>query len=106
MQSESAEAHANLASAYKDAARHDNAIQSYQKALKYRPDFPEAFANYVHSLCCVCEWKDRASHFQRLEQEVGGGPSVVGIRIREVKKMEQKNGNCHKNTVQYVEDTI
>ncbi len=44
------EAHANLASAYKDAARHDAAIVSYRRALELRSDFPEAFANLVHSL--------------------------------------------------------
>ncbi len=41
--------HANLASAYKDAARQDAAIASYRRALALRPDFPEAFANLVHS---------------------------------------------------------
>ena len=47
--------HANLASAFKDAARQDAAIASYRRALALRPDFPEAFANLVHSLqvgCC------------------------------------------------------
>jgi len=70
LQSESPEAHANLASAYKDAARPDTAITSYQWALQLRPDFPEAFANLVHSLQCVCEWKDRPHMFARLEAEV------------------------------------
>lgn len=70
LQAESAEAHANLASAYKDAARQDQAITSYRRALRLRPDFPEAFANYVHSLCCVCEWRDRPATFARLEKEV------------------------------------
>ena len=42
--------HANLASAFKDAARQDAAIASYRRALVLRPDFPEAFANLVHSL--------------------------------------------------------
>ena len=70
LQSESPEAHANLASAYKDAARQDTAITSYQKALQLRPDFPEAFANLVHSLQCVCEWRDRPALFARLESEV------------------------------------
>ena len=45
-----AEGHANLASAYKDATRQDVAIASYRNALALRPDFPEAFANLVHSL--------------------------------------------------------
>ena len=45
-----AEGHANLASAYKDAARQDVAIASYRRALSLRPDSPEAFANLVHSL--------------------------------------------------------
>ena len=34
-------------------------------------DFPEAFANYVHSLQCVCEWAERPALFARLQ--VGGG---------------------------------
>ena len=70
LQSESAEAHANLASCYKDAARQDTAITSYRRALQLRPDFPEAFANLVHSLQCVCEWRDRPALFQRMEAEV------------------------------------
>eukprot|EP00879_Flechtneria_rotunda_P000847 GHRR01000972.1.p1 GENE.GHRR01000972.1~~GHRR01000972.1.p1 ORF type:complete len:995 (+),score=320.30 GHRR01000972.1:341-3325(+) len=70
LQPDSPEGHANLASAYKDAARHDVAIQSYRRALALRPDFPEAFANYVHSLQCVCDWADRPALFKRLEQEV------------------------------------
>lgn len=45
-----AQGHANLASAFKDAARQDEAIASYRRALALRPDFPEAFANLVHSL--------------------------------------------------------
>ena len=70
LQAESAEAHANLASCYKDAARQDTAITSYRRALQLRPDFPEAFANLVHSLQCVCEWRDRPALFQRMEVEV------------------------------------
>jgi protein O-GlcNAc transferase len=70
LQPDSPEGHTNLASAYKDAARHDVAIQSYRRALTLRQDFPEAFANYVHSLQCVCDWADRPALFVRLEQEV------------------------------------
>lgn len=70
LQAESPEAHANLASAYKDAARQDTAITSYQRALQLRPDFPEAFANLVHSMQCVCDWTDRPQLFARLENEV------------------------------------
>ena len=47
------------------AGRHDEAIVSYRQALGARPDFPEAFANYVHSLQCVCEWRDRPQLFAR-----------------------------------------
>lgn len=82
LQPESAEAHANLASCYKDAARQDTAITSYRRALQLRPDFPEAFANLVHSLQCVCEWRDRPALFQRMEAEVcspGKIISVVGV---------------------------
>ena len=70
LQAESPEAHANLASAYKDAARQDTAIASYQRALQLRPDFPEAFANLVHSMQCVCDWTERPQLFARLENEV------------------------------------
>lgn len=70
LQPDAPEAHANLASAHKDSARHDAAIVSYKRALQLRPDFPEAFANLVHSLQCVCDWADRAGLFRRLEQEV------------------------------------
>lgn len=51
------------------AGRHDEAIASYRQALSLRPEFPEAFANYVHSLQCVCEWHDRPQLFARC----GGG---------------------------------
>lgn len=70
LQSESPEAHANLASAYKDVARHDVAVTSYKCALGLRPDFPEAFANLVHSLQCICDWQDRDKLFIRLQNEV------------------------------------
>lgn len=70
LQPESPEAHANLASAYKDAARQDTAIVRYQRALQLRPDFPEAFANLVHSLQCICDWTERPALFARLENEV------------------------------------
>ena len=76
LQPESAEAHANLASCYKDAARQDTAIASYRRALQLRPDFPEAFANLVHSLQCVCEWRDRPALFQRMEAEVRASGSA------------------------------
>lgn len=65
-----AEAHANLASTYKDSSRHDLAIVSYQRALAARPDFPEAFANLVHSMQCVCDWTNRSKLFERLEHDI------------------------------------
>lgn len=79
LQPESPEGHANLASAYKDAARHDVAIASYRRALALRPDFPEAFANFVHSLQCVCDWTERPALFARLEQEVGCMGQHLGL---------------------------
>ena len=45
-------------------------MRSYRRALALRPDFPEAFANLVHSLQCVCEWRDRPALFARMEAEV------------------------------------
>jgi protein O-GlcNAc transferase len=70
LQPDSPEGHANLASAYKDATRHDVAITAYRRALVLRPDFPEAFASLVHSLQCVCDWAERPALFARLEAEV------------------------------------
>ena len=52
-----------------DAAQ-DVAVAAYRRALALRPDFPEAFANLVHSLQCVCDWTDRPALFARLEAEV------------------------------------
>lgn len=64
------EAHANAASAYKDAGRHDEAIIAYTRALGMRPDFPEAFSNLVHSMQCVCDWRGRPDALARLERDV------------------------------------
>ena len=47
-----------------------DAMRHFQLALALRPDFPEAFANLVHSLQCVCEWGERAALFGRLEGHV------------------------------------
>jgi tetratricopeptide (TPR) repeat protein len=74
LQPQSPEAYANLASAYKDCGRHDEALESYRQALQLRSDFPEAFANYVHSLMCVCEWGDRPALFSRQAAARTGGP--------------------------------
>ena len=150
LQPESPEAHANLASAYKDAARQDTAIQRYQQvglvsvsrpdvccllrghfsllllllllllqhclparaaashqqgldsayegplgaiqradapraqALALRPDFPEAFANLVHSLQCICDWTNRPDLFARLENEVTVMQSVCSHNSNEI----------------------
>ncbi|KAI3742260.1 hypothetical protein L1987_59940 [Smallanthus sonchifolius] len=45
-----AEAHANLASSYKDIGHVEAAIKSYRQALAIRPDFPEATCNLLHTL--------------------------------------------------------
>lgn len=45
--------------------QHEEAIAAYRQALALRPDFPDAFANLVHSMQCVCDWQDRPSLFQR-----------------------------------------
>ncbi len=52
----------------------DVAVAAYRRALALRPDFPEAFANLVHSLQCVCDWTDRPALFARLEAEVRPRP--------------------------------
>jgi len=70
LQPESPEAHANLASAYKDCGKHDFALIEYRQALTLRPDFPDAFSNYVHSMQCICNWEDREQLFVRLEKVV------------------------------------
>lgn len=67
---ESAEVHANLGSAYKDASRHEEAIASYQRALALRPNFPVALAYIVHSLQCVCDWRDRDRTFEMLSADI------------------------------------
>ena len=59
-----------MAAAYKDAAQHDEAIAAYSRALHLRPHFPEAFANLVHSLQSVCDWRHRGDLFTRLERDV------------------------------------
>lgn len=60
----------DLAAAYKDTARHDDAIASYSQALKNNPNSPEALANLVHSMQCVCDWRDRGTLMALLEQNV------------------------------------
>lgn len=65
-----AEAHANLASAYKDSGLSESAIQSYRHALLLRPNFPEAFCNLLHTLQCVCDWDDREAQFVQLEKVI------------------------------------
>ncbi|CAN1729688.1 Probable UDP-N-acetylglucosamine--peptide N-acetylglucosaminyltransferase SEC [Linum perenne] len=62
-----AEAHANLASAYKDSGRVEAAVKSYSQALVLRPDFPEATCNLLHTLQCVCSWEERDKMFSEVE---------------------------------------
>merc|ERR1712070_861707 len=63
-----ADAFSNLASAYKDGGRIDDAITCYRKALSLKPDFPDALANFIHSLVFVCDWRNRASDFSKLSK--------------------------------------
>lgn len=44
------------------------AISCYRKALELRPDFPDAFANLVHSLVFVCDWSSREQNFAALKK--------------------------------------
>lgn len=44
------------------------AIACYRKALSLRPEFPDAFANLVHSLVFVCDWSNRDADFAALKQ--------------------------------------
>jgi protein O-GlcNAc transferase len=75
-----AEAHANLASAYKDSGLSEAAIQSYRHALMLRPSFPEAFCNLLHTLQCVCDWDDRENQFVQLEKVIRQ-QIEVGLRM-------------------------
>ncbi|KAK3252722.1 hypothetical protein CYMTET_38002 [Cymbomonas tetramitiformis] len=70
LQPDSAESHANLGNAYKDTARQEQAILAYQQALALKPDYPAALANLVHSLQCVCDWRERKATFHRLEMDI------------------------------------
>lgn len=54
------EALSNLASAFKDCGRVEEAIVCYRRALQLKPNFPDAFSNLVHSLCIVCDWRQRS----------------------------------------------
>ncbi len=56
---QSAEAHANLASSFKDCGRQEDAMRCYLQAFELRPDYPEALANLVHSMQSVCDWSGR-----------------------------------------------
>lgn len=57
------------------------AIACYRKALTLRPEFPDAFANLVHSLVFVCDWSNRDKNFAALRQmlaaQVRNGVSVA-----------------------------
>lgn len=44
------------------------AIACYRKALVLRPNFPDAFANLVHSLVFVCDWSNRDKDFATLKE--------------------------------------
>lgn len=61
----------------RSSAMQDVAVAAYRRALALRPDFPEAFANLVHSLQCVCDWTDRPALFARLEAEVRPRPPAL-----------------------------
>lgn len=45
-----------------------DAITCYRKALSLKPDFPDAFANLVHSLVFICDWKTRELDFRKLSE--------------------------------------
>lgn len=66
LQPNAADHHANLANTYKDLNRIEESIISYQAALSLQPDMPDAFCNMVHSLCVICDWKNRSHNFVTL----------------------------------------
>ncbi len=51
------------------------------QALALRQDFPEAFANLVHSLQCVCEWADRPALFKRCVGGRAGWAAACGMQL-------------------------
>lgn len=66
LQPDAADHHANLANTYKDLNRIEESIVSYQAALALQPDLPDAFCNMVHSLCVICDWRNRSANFSVL----------------------------------------
>jgi protein O-GlcNAc transferase len=42
------------------------AIQSYQTALKLKPDFPDAYCNLAECLQIVCDWTDYEARMKKL----------------------------------------
>jgi protein O-GlcNAc transferase len=82
-----ADAYSNLGSTYKDGGQVLEAILCYRRcvvyvhatgysqialcvlrALQLKPEFPDAFANLVHSLMFICDWSTRSEDFARLSE--------------------------------------
>ncbi|CAN0038758.1 unnamed protein product, partial [Heterosigma akashiwo] len=57
-----------ILSAYKDGGQVAEAVACYRRALALRPDFPDAFANLVHALAFVCDWRTREADFEKLSK--------------------------------------
>mmetsp|Transcript_41710 Transcript_41710/g.96443 ORF Transcript_41710/g.96443 Transcript_41710/m.96443 type:complete len:999 (+) Transcript_41710:300-3296(+) len=73
LQPQFADAYSNLASAYKDGGYVQEAITCYRKAIELKQqmegkDFPDAFANLVHSLLFICDWESRDENMEKLKE--------------------------------------
>lgn len=64
------------------------AISCYRKALALRPDFPDAFANLVHSLVFVCDWSNRDQDFAALKKMLATQVCVCVCVCVEAGKLE------------------
>lgn len=65
-----ARAHQELGSAFLRAGRLDDAIASFETALKLKPDYPKGRNNYASALSEVGRWEEAAVHYERAAREL------------------------------------
>jgi tetratricopeptide (TPR) repeat protein len=51
---------------FQDLENFPQAIQLYRKALKLKPDFPDAYCNLADCLQTVCDWSDYETRMKKL----------------------------------------
>jgi predicted O-linked N-acetylglucosamine transferase (SPINDLY family)/GT2 family glycosyltransferase/ubiquinone/menaquinone biosynthesis C-methylase UbiE len=62
-----------------------SAVSLYSDALKYRPDWPEAYSNLVNSKAFLCDWQERTNEIEKLQELVaknklhGGAFELAGL---------------------------